>query len=194
MTGSKPAFTAFSGFTAAASDDNTSKPLFNFGGNIKPLFQLSNGSSTKSDTLTTSLTGSALVKTASSEVKTSDVISKSSNPTLGVATSSSSTSTTNPTNGACKKSGVNRTKYLQQLRALNKSVSDWIHKHVEENASCILTPIFRDYEKHLAEIEKKYPENEAPETELQQKASNANTSASQIALTNSAGQLENVNF
>lgn len=43
--------------------------------------------------------------------------------------------------------------YHKQLAALNCSVRDWIVKHVNANPLCDLTPIFRDYEKYLADIE-----------------------------------------
>ncbi|KAG9339968.1 hypothetical protein JZ751_022283 [Albula glossodonta] len=46
--------------------------------------------------------------------------------------------------------------YSRQLTALNCSVRDWIAKHVNDNPLCDLNPIFRDYERHLASIEKKY--------------------------------------
>lgn len=46
--------------------------------------------------------------------------------------------------------------YNRQLTALNCSVRDWITKHVNDNPLCDLNPIFRDYERHLASIEKKY--------------------------------------
>ncbi|GLV37085.1 Nucleoporin 50kD [Carabus blaptoides fortunei] len=36
---------------------------------------------------------------------------------------------------------------------LNESVSQWIKTHVDKNPFCILSPIFKDYEKYLAEIE-----------------------------------------
>uniref|UniRef100_A0A673UK01 Nuclear pore complex protein Nup50 n=1 Tax=Suricata suricatta TaxID=37032 RepID=A0A673UK01_SURSU len=43
--------------------------------------------------------------------------------------------------------------YTKQLAALNRSVRDWIAKHVNANPLCDLTPIFKDYEQHLAGIE-----------------------------------------
>ena len=46
--------------------------------------------------------------------------------------------------------------YYAKLKGLNQSVARWIKKHVDENPVCILTPIFRDYEKHLKEIELKH--------------------------------------
>lgn len=33
---------------------------------------------------------------------------------------------------------------------------DWITKHVNDNPLCDLNPIFRDYERHLASIERQY--------------------------------------
>ncbi len=44
--------------------------------------------------------------------------------------------------------------YEKKLQNLNQSVSSWIQKHVTENPVCDLTPVFEDYKKHLAEIEK----------------------------------------
>ncbi|CAI8024153.1 Nuclear pore complex protein Nup50 [Geodia barretti] len=46
--------------------------------------------------------------------------------------------------------------FLTELRSLNFSVSDWIVKHVRENPYVDLTPIFRDYEKHLRELDQKF--------------------------------------
>lgn len=46
--------------------------------------------------------------------------------------------------------------YHKQLAALNCSVRDWIVKHVNTNPLCDLTPIFRDYEKYLANIEQQH--------------------------------------
>lgn len=47
-------------------------------------------------------------------------------------------------------------KYYTNLKGLNISVSDWIKKHVDESPVCILSPIFKDYEKHLKEIQNEY--------------------------------------
>lgn len=46
--------------------------------------------------------------------------------------------------------------YHKQLAALNRSVRDWIVKHVDANPLCDLTPIFTDYEKYLAGIEQQH--------------------------------------
>merc|ERR1719383_166787 len=47
--------------------------------------------------------------------------------------------------------------YLSHLKALNIQVTDWIKKHVEENPLIILSPVFKDYEKHAKELEEKFP-------------------------------------
>lgn len=51
-------------------------------------------------------------------------------------------------------------KYYSKLKGLNESVSDWIKKHVEQTPLCILTPIFKDYEKYLKEIQDEYQGSE----------------------------------
>ena len=57
-------------------------------------------------------------------------------------------------NAAEQSKTSNRANYLSNLKALNNSVLEWITQHVRKNPYCILTPIFKDYEKHLAELEK----------------------------------------
>lgn len=43
---------------------------------------------------------------------------------------------------------------MSSLKNLNESVLSWIKSHVDKNPFCILTPVFKDYEKHLEEIMK----------------------------------------
>lgn len=58
---------------------------------------------------------------------------------------------------SCSLSGAgSHREYSRQLTALNCSVRDWITKHVNDNPLCDLNPIFRDYERHLASIERQY--------------------------------------
>lgn len=42
--------------------------------------------------------------------------------------------------------------YHTRLKGLNESVAQWIKSHVDSNPFCILTPIFKDYERYLKEI------------------------------------------
>jgi len=46
--------------------------------------------------------------------------------------------------------------YLSHLKALNIQVTEWIKKHVDDNPLVILSPVFKDYEKHLAIITEKH--------------------------------------
>lgn len=50
-------------------------------------------------------------------------------------------------------SGSSR-EYNKQLMSLNCALRDWIVKQVNSTLPWDLTPIFRDYEKHLANIER----------------------------------------
>ncbi|KAK7471733.1 hypothetical protein BaRGS_00035615 [Batillaria attramentaria] len=65
-------------------------------------------------------------------------------------------------NGSAQNSQMNgkdskdNPEYLRQLKTLNNNILAWIQKHVGENPYCILTPSFRDYEKHLRDLEEKY--------------------------------------
>ncbi|XP_058832876.1 nuclear pore complex protein Nup50 [Topomyia yanbarensis] len=45
--------------------------------------------------------------------------------------------------------------YAASIKALNQSVAAWISNKVKENPLCKLTPIFKDYEKYLGELESK---------------------------------------
>jgi nuclear pore complex protein Nup50 len=44
-------------------------------------------------------------------------------------------------------------------------VSQWIKSHVDKNPFCILSPIFRDYERYLAEIDEKESSRQREEKE-----------------------------
>ncbi|KAG2469032.1 NUP50 protein, partial [Polypterus senegalus] len=85
---------------------------------------------------------------SSSQLVTNDASSKSN----GVTQSSS------VPNSSQNKTTINQ-EYNKQLAALNRCVRDWITKHVNDNPLCDLSPIFKDYEKHLASIEQKYGSN-----------------------------------
>lgn len=57
------------------------------------------------------------------------------------------------------------TDYFAKLKGLNESVSQWIKSHVDSNPFCILTPIFRDYERYLKEIEAQHGDESSKTTE-----------------------------
>lgn len=56
------------------------------------------------------------------------------------------------TDQASEKTKNNSSDYYTRLKGLNESVAQWIKSHVDKNPFCILTPIFKDYEKYLKEI------------------------------------------
>ncbi|XP_014474541.1 PREDICTED: nuclear pore complex protein Nup50 isoform X2 [Dinoponera quadriceps] len=53
---------------------------------------------------------------------------------------------------ATEKAEKNSSDYYTSLKGLNESVAQWINSHVDSNPFCILTPIFKDYERYLNEI------------------------------------------
>ncbi|XP_069619425.1 nuclear pore complex protein Nup50 isoform X4 [Ranitomeya imitator] len=60
------------------------------------------------------------------------------------------------TSGSGPNKSIGSSDYNKQLASLNFSVRDWIVKHVDSNPLCDLSPIFKDYEQHIATIEQKY--------------------------------------
>ncbi|KAF4114460.1 nuclear pore complex protein Nup50 [Onychostoma macrolepis] len=132
------AFKAFKGFSATTG--TTSFSGFGNGAGFKPLSSLTNGSVASVAPSFAGFNVPTSTKTNSGPLTFNN--STSSNPTDGDVTS----------NGSAPSSK----EYNRQLTALNCSVRDWITKHVNDNPLCDLNPIFRDYERHLASIEKKY--------------------------------------
>lgn len=101
----------------------------------------------------------------------------SSSTTLQSSFGTSSTTVVSKTNkSAEKKDSPNeekKMKYYAKLKGLNESVSEWIKKHVEETPLCILTPIFKDYEKYLKEMQDEYQD-----TDEEDKSNKNNSTAS----------------
>ncbi|KAI1882197.1 hypothetical protein AGOR_G00248210 [Albula goreensis] len=152
------AFKAFKGFSLSASGPGGGGTFGGFGNGtgLKSLSTMANGNSKASTTPSfTGFTTPAPTSTPASSLKRggptssppppAEVTNKQPNgsaPSLAQSSSSSSSSSSR--------------EYSRQLTALNCSVRDWIAKHVNDNPLCDLNPIFRDYERHLASIEKKY--------------------------------------
>ena len=59
------------------------------------------------------------------------------------------------TNGGSKGS-----EYLSHIKALNLQVLAWLKMHIEKDPLIVLSPVFKDYDKHLEDIEKQYGESE----------------------------------
>ncbi|XP_065836030.1 nuclear pore complex protein Nup50-like [Oscarella lobularis] len=78
--------------------------------------------------------------------------------------------------------------YESSLKALNEGVRDWIASHVNENPLIDLTPVFDDYRKHLAGIEKDYEKRKESDVTKgssslpERKQSDVTTGSSSLAL------------
>jgi len=53
--------------------------------------------------------------------------------------------------------------YLSHLKALNNQVLAWLKMHIESNPLVILSPVFKDYETHLKDLDKKYGDLPVPD-------------------------------
>jgi len=54
------------------------------------------------------------------------------------------------------------TEYLSHLKALNLQVLAWLKQHVDSNPLVILSPVFKDYDKHLEEITQQFQKEATP--------------------------------
>ncbi|XP_041637214.1 nuclear pore complex protein Nup50 [Cheilinus undulatus] len=158
---SSGAFKGFKGFAlstgtpASGASAPTAFSGFGNGGGFKGLGGLTNGNS-----ITPSFGGfsaPAAASTASPGLTFNGPAS--TKPTADITAKQTNGSAPSPaqSSGSCSSGGsVSNKEYSRQLTALNCSVRDWITKHVNDNPLCDLNPIFRDYERHLASIERQY--------------------------------------
>lgn len=145
--GTKSVFSGFSGFGKTPSTATTVSPFSSIS---------SNDSSKKTEeTKSSSNTFSFLNKFASSTPSTTDVevktdIQKKNSTAQGETAKTADNAPANNDKFSFEKS----TNYYAKLKGLNQAVSAWIKTHVDQNPLCLLTPIFKDYEKYLDEIKK----------------------------------------
>lgn len=154
---SSGAFKGFKGFSlsaSAATGGSSPGPFSGFGngGGFKGVGGLTNGNSISpsfggfsSPAATSTVTPGLTFNGPASAKPTADITAKQTNG-----------SSPSPAQSSCSSGGVGNKEYSRQLTALNCSVRDWITKHVNDNPLCDLNPIFRDYERHLASIERQY--------------------------------------
>ena len=137
------AFKGFAGFGSNKSAGGSG--LFNFG--AKPM-DIANGSQNKS---------SADFKMPPVQSQNANGGEKEVKENVNAVNAKPKSSSNGET---VKKSETpSKSRYLHNIKCLNESVTKWIKQHVDKNPHCILSPIFHDYEKHLAEIEKLNPAN-----------------------------------
>jgi len=75
-------------------------------------------------------------------------------------------------------------RYIQKLKCLNESLLRWIDQHVRSNACCILTPVFRDYDRHVDSLNKTF--NVTPDRWSTTTSQTASTGGSPAAATSTA--------
>jgi len=179
--GAKPAessgntSSASSGFSFGTKSDSSSSKAatgFSFGGKPDtaaekpPATSFSFG--VKSDSSNKPVGGgfSLGTKSASPEKQaaaaTSFSAAKQPDAPSGVSKPSSSVNPTPSTSASVKDntSGIS-TEYLSHLKALNIQVLAWLKQHIETNPLVILSPVFKDYDKHLAEITEQFEQKDA---------------------------------
>uniref|UniRef100_A0A3B3YBG6 Nuclear pore complex protein Nup50 n=1 Tax=Poecilia mexicana TaxID=48701 RepID=A0A3B3YBG6_9TELE len=148
------AFKGFKGFSMAAPSTTPSSSLTAFSGfggtgSFKGFGGLSNGTGS-----TPSFSGFPSAAKAGVAFNGPS----SAQPGADIAAQQTNGSAPGPSPAPCSRSR----EYSRQLTALNQSVRDWISKHVNDNPLCDLNPIFRDYERHLASIERHKTSTEDP--------------------------------
>jgi len=114
-------------------------------------------------------TGFSFGSTASESAKEKKIETVSKNPTVsGFSLGSSSDVSVSSQMALGSKSSVTKTsesssagnkEYLSHIKALNLQVLDWLKMHIEKDPLVILSPVFKDYDQHLEDIEKEFGSN-----------------------------------
>jgi nuclear pore complex protein Nup50 len=79
--------------------------------------------------------------------------SASSSPFSFLAKIPSTVAATPKTNGQTSNEKSTQVEYLSKVKALNATFVSWIKEKTDENPICILSAIFKDYDKYLKEFE-----------------------------------------
>ncbi|KYN38402.1 Nuclear pore complex protein Nup50 [Trachymyrmex septentrionalis] len=143
----KSAFGSFAGFKT-----NPSLSPFGF------LANTSTTSSTTTSTASATTVNTSNKQTASNgapKIPEIDTDKREDFAHYKLQTSSTSTSKKNSVEQGTEKTRSHSSDYYAKLKGLNESVATWIKSHVDANPFCILTPIFKDYERYLKEITSK---------------------------------------
>ncbi|XP_053243573.1 nuclear pore complex protein Nup50 isoform X1 [Podarcis raffonei] len=148
------AFKGFKGFVLPSGGGGFSG--FGNGTGTKPLGGLSNGGGSIANSSSfTNLKTAAETTTTFSSVVSSGSVNNTVTEKKPVSVEANGESQQPLSSGFTENKACSPDAYHKQLAALNCSVRDWIVKHVNANPLCDLSPIFRDYEKYLAEIEQR---------------------------------------
>lgn len=145
--GTRSAFGTFTGFKTSPNTSNTS--LFTFLANSSTNANANDTSLKTQTSVSKAPTNSEAPK--SNENGTNKKESSEMQTPLSTSTNKKSTLDQEDQNKTKKSSD-----YFAKLKGLNESVAQWIKTHVDANPFCILTPIFKDYERYLKDIESKH--------------------------------------
>ncbi|KAK0180835.1 hypothetical protein PV327_003174 [Microctonus hyperodae] len=158
----RSAFSGFSGFKALSTPTTSS---FSF---------LSNTNFTSGSTAQTTSTLSSITPASNGINKAPENGLSSSAANIQEESKKSVDSSEKKNDTTSKKPS----EYFAKLRGLNESVTQWIRTHVESNPFCLLTPIFRDYERYLKEIETQHGK-ETCESSTTEEKNNENTKSTE---------------
>ncbi|KAM7341633.1 nuclear pore complex protein Nup50 [Cochliomyia hominivorax] len=181
----KSVFSGFSGFGKAASSATTTTSAsspFSFLSKIPAVTVATTSASGVASSTTTTTTNATTFSFGIGSTTTTVAVkpTESSKPTTTFSfggTSAASTAKPAITNESPSFSFSSSSEYYKKLSSLNQAVSEWIKTHVDKNPVCILSPIFKDYEKYLKEIEdeKKKDETKGKNATTTSLASNSST-------------------
>lgn len=149
-----------------------------------PPFSFLAGTSTTSST-TTSAVSATTVNTSSKQIasngasKIPEIDAEKKEDTAKLQTpSSTSTSKKVSIEQGIGKMKNHSSDYYAKLKGLNESVATWIKSHVDANPFCILTPIFKDYERYLKEITSKEESTKARISDISERTTQTSRSDS----------------
>ena len=126
-------------FGTSADSENKSNGGFQFGASTNPESKENGGFQFGTSSNTESRGFQPLAATPNSEPET-ELVAKQDTAVATTETPSKS------------KKG----EYLSSLKSLNTQVTSWIKTHVDQNPLIDLTPVFKDYEKHIGSLRTKY--------------------------------------
>ncbi|XP_017061328.1 nuclear pore complex protein Nup50 [Drosophila ficusphila] len=138
--------------TTSKASSSTSEPA-------KPLFFLANSSATDKPPATGIFGSSTAPSTAKESTSTTDA----AKPTTSIfgnisgakkdSGESKSPVVANSGKGASTGSTLESSQYRESVADLNRAVMKFLQEHMDKSAYCILTPVFKKYEKHLKQLQ-----------------------------------------
>lgn len=173
-TASSTVFSGFKGFSAVTSTPATVKTTES----ASPFSFLTGLSKPSWPSAATGTIGSATTSALGASIFATTDPSKKIFSGFGSPPKESATVTT-----ANKDDDTKDADYAASIKALNQAFASWISDKVKENALCKLTPIFKDYEKYLDEIESKRKQTVTKDTDIKSPPSSTGSALSSAKIT-----------